>query len=51
MNVKANHKYLCDYNPNAEPNCIMYWDDNNICGWAMGDSLPYRNFKFEHNLE
>ena len=26
--------------------CIMYWDANNLYGWAMIQSLPVSNFKF-----
>ena len=25
---------------------IMYWDDNNLYGWAMIQDLPYKSFKF-----
>ena len=24
----------------------MYWDANNLCGWAMNQSLPYCDFNF-----
>ena len=33
--VKANSKYLKDYNKNKELSYIQYWDVNNLYGWAM----------------
>ena len=25
----------------------MYWDANNLYGWAMSQPLPYKNIKFD----
>jgi len=44
---KANNKYLTDYNPQQESNYIMYLDANNLYGWAMIQSLPSGNYKWE----
>ncbi|MFM7988609.1 MAG: hypothetical protein ACKPKO_55785, partial [Candidatus Fonsibacter sp.] len=45
--VKANNKYLPDYNPEEESNYLMYWDANNLYGTAMSDYLPKDNLRFE----
>ncbi|MFM7989219.1 MAG: hypothetical protein ACKPKO_58885, partial [Candidatus Fonsibacter sp.] len=45
--VKANNKYLPDYNPEEDSNYLMYWDANNLYGWAMRQSLPLDNLRFE----
>ena len=54
--VKANNKYMGDYNPQKESSYLMYLDANNLYGWAMSLPLPYRDFKWlegftPHNLE
>ena len=35
-----------DYNPDKENNYIMYYDANNLYGWAMSQPLPYSDFKW-----
>ena len=44
--VKANNKYLEGYAETQESNYIMYWDANNLYGFAMSQYLPYADFKF-----
>ena len=34
------------YSKRDENNTIMYWDANNLYGWAMIQDLPYGGFKF-----
>ena len=34
------------YSKNDDNNTIMYWDANNLCGWAMIQPLPVSDFKF-----
>ncbi|MFM7983260.1 MAG: hypothetical protein ACKPKO_28460, partial [Candidatus Fonsibacter sp.] len=46
--VKANNKYLDDYKPAEYSNYIMYWDANNLYGWAMSEYLPYGCLESEH---
>ena len=48
--VKANNKYLEDYNPNEDSTFIMYWDANNLYGWAMSQSLPFKNLRFRTDI-
>ena len=41
---KANNPHLCGYNPQEETSYIMYYDANNLYGWAMSQPLPVGNF-------
>jgi hypothetical protein len=43
--VKANNKYMKDYDPNQESLFIIPEDANNLYGKGMSFKLPYRNFK------
>jgi hypothetical protein len=47
--VKANNKYLEDYDPSKPSTYIMYWDANNLYGWAMIQPLPYAGLEFDTN--
>ena len=53
--AKANNKYMKNYDPTKADKHIMYLDANNLYGWAMSQSLPTGNFKWENvnkiNLE
>ena len=44
--VKANNKYMQNYNNNEEPSYIQYLDTNNLYGWAMSKKLPVNGFKW-----
>ena len=44
--VKANNKYMKNYNKNIEPSYIEYLDANNLYGWVMSQNLPVKNFKW-----
>ena len=48
--VKANNKYLKNYDKNIESSYIEYLDANNLYGWAMCKKLSVRNFKWLDNL-
>ena len=45
--VKANNKYLQDYNPEQEANCLMHWGAYNLYGTSMPDFLPCKHLRFE----
>ena len=51
--VKANNKYMPEYDSTKESNYIMYLDANNLYGWAMSQHLPYDEIKLntDVNLE
>ena len=43
---KASNKYMSDYDGGKENIYIMYFDANNLYGWAMTQYLPYGGFKW-----
>ena len=43
--VKANNKYMQNYNNNENTPYIQYLDANNLYGWAMSKKLPVNGFK------
>ena len=44
--AKANNPGVPGYDPSEEHNHIMYYDANNLYGWAMSQPLPYSGFKW-----
>ena len=48
--AKANNKQMGvgNYDPKIESSYIAYVDANNLYGWAMVQSLPYKDIKFVH---
>ena len=44
--AKANNSGVPGYDPSEEHNHIMYYDANNLYGWAMSQPLPYSGFKW-----
>ena len=48
--VKANNKYMKNYDNTKEFKYLMYVDANNLYGWAMCEKLPIDNFKWETDL-
>ena len=43
---KANNEYMGDYDKSKETVYNMYFDANNVYGWAMTQYLPYSGFKW-----
>ena len=48
---KANNKYMKDYDKNKPSKYLMYFDKNNLYGWAMSQKLPVHSFKWMSNQE
>ena len=44
--IKANNKYVPDYNPKERTSFIDYIDENNLYGWAMSQDIPYVDLKW-----
>ena len=48
--VKANNKYMKDYDKNKESSYIQHLDANNLYGCAMSQKLPVDGFKWKKNI-
>ena len=48
---KANNPHTADYDPEKDNNYIMYYDANNLYGWAMSQPLPYSGFKWKETKD
>lgn len=48
---EVNNKYMSDYDPSKPSVYIMYFDVNNLCGYAMSEFLPHGNFRSLDNVE
>ncbi|XP_071055058.1 uncharacterized protein [Onthophagus taurus] len=44
--AKGNNKYMADgtFNTDLPSNYLMYWDANNLYGWAMSQYMPVNEF-------
>ena len=45
----ANNQYMETYDENQEDRYLVYFDVNNLYGWAMMEYLPYRGFIWLEN--
>ena len=43
--ARANNKYLKDYDPEQPRIFNIYYDANNLYGWAMSQPLPIGDFE------
>ena len=48
--VKANNKYMKNYDENKESSFLTYDDANNLYGWSMCKKLPVSDFKYIHDI-
>ena len=44
--VKANNKYMKDYDENKESSYLKYWDVKKLYGWEMSPKLPVNKFEW-----
>lgn len=49
--AKANNPRVANYDPSKPDVHLMYWDANNLYGWAMSQSLPEGNFRWLEDNE
>ncbi|KYM98774.1 hypothetical protein ALC62_10502, partial [Cyphomyrmex costatus] len=47
----ANNAYLSSYDPSQPSTYLMYFDVNNLYGWAMMEPLPYGQFQWIDNVD
>ena len=45
--VKANKKYMKEYDTNKETSCLKYWDVNNLYSWTI---LPVDDFEWVEDI-
>ncbi|XP_070529810.1 uncharacterized protein [Cardiocondyla obscurior] len=46
----ANNKYMQSYDSSKSSTYLMYFDVNNLYGWAMCQPLPYADFQWVDNV-
>ncbi|XP_011858562.1 PREDICTED: uncharacterized protein LOC105556097, partial [Vollenhovia emeryi] len=48
--ARANNKHMQSYDPSKPSSYLMYFDVNNLYGWAMCQPLPYVSFRWVTNV-
>lgn len=48
--TKANNQHMRNFDSTKPSEYLMYFDANNLYGWAMSEYLPYDDFKWIDNI-